>query len=226
MSVVKSIFRATRRLPLLRQGINFLLRAGRNLFWSLRPAYMAGSTEIPADFIALVTAHIPESQKQFLLAEAGCGDGRVLRHLAQRYTQAGFVGVDLQKAAIELGNQIAGPDGSRIRLICGSYLDNDISLECDYLISRAALIYLDPSEIKIFLRKRLPQVKVAAILQEVVSTTDRTETSHFFAHPLADLIEEVAPGHFLVVQETLDYQPWKGEKWTGANLVATRKPNT
>jgi len=109
-----------------------------------------------------------------------------------------------------------------VQLVCGSCLDDGISLNCDYLISRAALIYLNRDEIRTFLRKRLPQIGKGGILQEVVSTTGRTERSHFYAHPLAELIKEIAPGQFTLTQDVLDYGPWKSEKWTGVNLILMR----
>lgn len=221
MGILHTAYRATRQLPLLRNTSNLVMRAGRNLFWSLRPAYMAGSSAVPADYVSLIVEHIADASAEFKLIEVGCGDGRVLKHLAEQFPLAQFVGVDLQKAAIELGNKSLSEP--KVQLIVGSCLDNSISMQCEYLISRAALIYLDSEEIKSFLRKRLPQVAKRAILQELVSTTGKTEYSHFFAHPLAELVEEIAPCLFDVSQHILPYEPWKGQKWTGANVVISRK---
>lgn len=225
MGVLHKVFRATRRLPLLRNAADFVMRMGRNYFWSLRPAYMASSPVVPADFLTLIIEKIPATPPTFRLVEVGCGDGRVLRCLAGRYPQAQFRGIDLQKAAIEYGNKslaVQCHDTPKIQLVCGSCLDDGISLECDYLISRAALIYLNQDEIRIFLRKRLAQIGKGGILQEVVSTTGRTEYSHFYAHPLVELIEEIAPGQFTLTQDVLGYGPWKSEKWTGVNLILVR----
>jgi trans-aconitate methyltransferase len=205
------------------------MRAGRKLFWSLRPASMANSTTVPVEFIALVTEWIPDVTVPFRLVEVGCGDGRVLRCLAKRYPQAQFRGIDLQRAAISLGTKslaTSGHDTPMVQLVCGSCLDDGISLGCDYLISRAALIYLNQDEIRTFLRKRLPQIGKGGILQEVVSTTGRTERSHFYAHPLAELIEEIAPGQFTLTQVVLGYGPWKSEKWTGVNLILIRNDSS
>ena len=181
---------------------------------------------MPTEFLSFVTEQLSGVSAVFKLIEVGCGDGRVLRHLAEHFPTAHFVGIDLQKAAVDLGNTILARSGAglgNVQLVCGYCLDDDISWQCDFLISGTALIYLDRGEIRTFLRKRLPQIGRKAILQEIVSTTGETERSHFYANPLADLIEEIAPGQFELTQETLDYAPWKGEKWTGTNLVAKRK---
>jgi len=225
MNIIYRTFRATRRLPLLKELADFLLRSGRNYFWSLRPASMAQTELVPTEFLSVVVEGVSGAQVPFKLIEVGCGDGRVLRRLAERFPSAHFVGIDLQKAAIDVGNKHLARSGvsrGNVQLVCGSCLGDDISWECDFLISRTALIYLDHEEIETFLRKRLPQIGRQAILQEIVSTTGKTERSHFYAHPIADLIEVIAPGQFKLTQEVLAYEPWRSERWTGANLFVTR----
>lgn len=220
---MRRIFRATRQMPPLRNFTNFLMRAGRNWFWALRPAYMRKTDDIPADYIKFVRREI--EGESFTLVETGCGDGRVLLHLTGQYSGARFIGIDLQKSAIVFGNEKTAARAvlpSHLQLICGSYLDDQIPLDCDYLISRAALIYLDFEQMTAFLQKRLPQIRGKLLLQEIVSTTGKTERSHFFANPIAEMIEEAAPGQFRITQEILDYGPWQGEAWTGANITATR----
>lgn len=198
MSVPYRVFRATRRLPVLKEATDFAIRAGRKLFWSLRPANTAQFDSVPADYLSAVTAQIAGGPDAFTLIEVGCGDGRTLA----RFAAAGMEGV---------------------KLICSSCLDDGVLWQCDYMISRTALIYLNREEMEIFLCKRLPQIAKRAIFQEIVSTTGKTEHSHFYAHPLAKMAEEAAPGVFGVSEEFFDYPPWKGAKWSGANIVLTRK---
>lgn len=224
MSVPYRVFRATRRLPVLKEATDFAIRAGRKLFWSLRPANTAQFDSVPADYLSAVTAQIAGGPDAFTLIEVGCGDGRTLARFAEGFTHAHFIGVDIQKSAVELGNArfaAAGMEG--VKLICSSCLDDGVLWQCDYMISRTALIYLNREEMEIFLCKRLPQIAKRAIFQEIVSTTGKTEHSHFYAHPLAKMVEEAAPGVFGVSEEFLDYPPWKGAKWSGANIVLTRK---
>jgi len=187
---------------------------------------MARSTKIPSDYVALVLATIDHATPEFELIEVGCGDGRILRRLAKEFPRAHFTGIDLQISAVELGNKYLSTSSepeARVELICGSCLDDGFGLSCDYLISRTALIYLDDEEIKTFLSRLLPKLRRRAIFQELVSTTGKTERSHFFAHPLSALIEEIAPGRFEIRQYDIAYAPWKGWNWTGASLIVTRK---
>lgn len=220
MSLIHKIFRATRRFPPLQWTVNYLLRLTRRIFWKMRPAYMATSSLIPKDYLELILENI--DTPSFILVEAGCGDGRVLLRLAESYPQSHFIGVDLQKSAIALGRKELEARNAPVRLICGSYLDASEPLACDYLISRAALIYLDQEEIVRFFRIRLPDVKKALILQEIVSTTSHTECSHFFAHPLGTILKKLGGDSFVVTETSLDYPPWKGARWTGANVIARR----
>lgn len=220
---VRYIYRAVRTVPLIGGLANFLLRQTRKLFWSLRPARNAAQN-IPDEYLAFVLREIAKGSQPFTVLEVGCGDGRVLRELARRFPDGKFVGVDIQKAAVDLGEEVAAREGlSNIRLYCRSVLDDSLSWDCDYLISRTALIYLDQDEIRSFLRKRLPRIGRAILAHEIVSLTDGTKLSHFFAHPLAKIAEEVSDHRFHAAVKLLDYQPWKNENaWSGAEIVLAR----
>jgi len=216
------IYRASKRVPGIRALTNVGLRLTRNVFWSLRPAPSVAAVELPNDYIAFVEAGI--SDEIFTLIEVGAGDGRVLRELAARYPAARFIGVDIQKAAVNEGNRYLAEHGiANVQLLCASCLEDTISWECDYLISRTALIYLNRQEIEKFLRKRLPQVRRALHLLEIVSLTEKTQVSHFFANPLGDLAAAAGGGAFAVSTRLVDCESWKMENlWSGAEVVIRR----
>ena len=75
------------------------------------------------------------------------------------------------------------------------------------------------------LRKRLPQVRRALLLQEIMSLTGKTEVSHFFANPLMDLALDAGGGQFSASVRLLDYAPWKQDsRWSGADITVRRMP--
>ena len=223
MSVGRAIFRLMRRLPILRGLAEFAMLRGRNVIWYLRPVDKTHAGEIPTDFLELVETRLAGTHAPSVV-EIGAGDGRVLRQLARNHPAGQFNGIDLQKAAVEFGNARAESEGlsGRVKIFQGSCLDSKNIPPCDYLISRTALVYLNSAEIRTFLRQVMPRVRRGFILQEVVSSTAQTEFSHFFAHPLASMIAESGGEEFVVTQQVLDYPPWKGPAWTGANVVALR----
>ena len=110
-----------------------------------------------------------------------------------------------------------------VRLVCASCLNDTLDWNCDYLVSRTALIYLNHREMEAFLQKRLPLVRRKMLLEEIVSLTGRTESSHFFAHPLGIMAQAVGEGRFVPFQTLLDYPPWKRAGfWSGATIVVAR----
>lgn len=216
------LYRVARRIPGVAALVNAMLRVARNLFWSLRPARpTSAAAPLPEDYIAFVEAGITE--ENFTLIEVGAGDGRVLRRLAARYPASRFLGVDIQKAAVAEGNRINAEQGiGNVTLVCASCLDDTIAWDCDYLISRAALIYLNRQEMDLFLVRRIPQVRNKLLLQEIVSLTGKTEVSHFFAHPLGAMAE-TASGDVVAETAPVPYAPWKGEGWSGADVTVQRR---
>lgn len=219
-SLIHGIYRSMKRISVLKNALDWMLRNSRNYFWSLRPA--PAPAQLPEDFVDFIKSGLGE--EPFTLVEVGCGDGRVLRHLAQQFPRSRFVGVDIQKAAVAHGTSLAASEGlSNVALHCATCLDDTVPWDCDYLISRTALIYLNSEETRTFLNARLPHVRRKLLLQEIISQTGKEERSHFFAQPLPALIAAEAPDQFTVTATLLDYAPWKQDPaWSGANLIATR----
>lgn len=215
------LYRAIKQIPILGPPVNGVLRLGRRVFWSLRPAAKADSP-LPEAYLAFLKAHLDAGP--FVLVEVGAGDGRILRELARRYPTSRFVGVDIQKAAVAGGKRLLAKEGiTNVDLVCSSCLEDAIDWNCDYIVSRTALIYLNRSEIEMFLDKRLPQVQRAVLLQEITSTTGKTEVSHFFANPLAELARHIGGEAFSVSTHILDYGPWRQTgRWSGAEIVIRR----
>lgn len=215
------LYRAVRQIPFADAAVNGLLRRQRNLFWSLRPASVGHS--VSSDYLAFVESRIDGSS--FTLIEVGAGDGRILGELAKRYPQSRLIGVDIQKAAIAEGKRRLAEEGlTNVKLVCSSCLNEEIDWECDYLISRTALIYLNRQEIELFLRKRLPKLGRAMLLHEIISLTGKAEVSHFFANPLGELVKDAGNGEFTVSTRLLDYPPWKNKDlWSGAELTIRRR---
>jgi len=216
------LYRAAKRIPGIGALADMVLRTTRNIFWSLRPAPSTSLVVLPEDYIAFVESHILDDV--FTLVEVGAGDGRVLRQLAARFPAAHFIGVDIQRAAVAEGSRHIAEYGiDNVELVCASCLEDTLSWSCDYLISRTALIYLNRREIELFLRKRLPEVRQALLLQEVVSLNTDTHASHFFAHPLGTLAEAAGQGAFTASTRLVDYGPWRrGNCWSGAEVIIRR----
>jgi hypothetical protein len=147
----------------------------------------------------------------------------VLCALAVEHPSAHFIGIDLQKAAVGKGRARIAREGLKnVDLQVGSFLDK-IGTDCDFLISRAALIYLNEEEYMQFLRMRLPRLRQKVLLHEIISTNGRTGFSHFFAHPVPEFVERCSEGHFDAEVSLLDYGPWRNEgAWSGAEMVFTR----
>jgi hypothetical protein len=215
-------YRAAKRIPGIGRLANSLLRVTRNFFWSRRPASSPAGASLPEDYIAFVKTGI--SGEGFTLVEVGAGDGRVLTQLAALYPAARFIGVDIQKAAVAEGNRYIAEQGiANVTLFCASCLEDASPWDCDYLISRTALIYLNRQEMDVFLAKRLPQVRRKLLLQEIVSLTGKTEVSHFFAHPLGEMAERAGKSAFTASTRLVAYGPWKREnQWSGADVTIKR----
>jgi hypothetical protein len=212
-----------KRVPGLAIIVNTGLRVARGVFWSYRPAPDTADTRVPWEYISFLESEI--AGDVFTFVEVGAGDGRVLRHLATRYPRARFIGLDIQKAAVAQGMEfLKGRGLTNVELIRASGIDEGVVLDCDYLASRAALIYLNRREISTFFRIWLPRIRRELLLQEIVSLTNRTESSYFFAHPLPLLAEEAGGDAYAAHVQLLDYAPWKQEgRWSGADIVIHRK---
>lgn len=215
------LYRACKRLPFVGTVMNAILRRGRNQFWSWR-GISATNEKPPADYLAFVESGLADGP--FTLIEIGSGDGRMLRELASRHPKAYFIGIDIHKAAVEIGNRILAKRGiTNVELLCTSCLGDAFDWNCDYVISRTALIYLNRSEIETFFRKWLPHVRRALLLQEITSVTGKTGLSHFFANPLVKVAESFCANDFSISERLLDYPPWKREEqWCGADIVIRR----
>jgi hypothetical protein len=219
-----SVNRVLRRIPVIRDLANYGLRATRNLFWAYRPAPSGSGASLPEAFLSFVRASLAGMRPDFTLVETGCGDGRALRALAHDFPAAKFIGIDLQKAAVVAGNEQVSREGlHNVDLQVGSFLD-PIGLDCDVLISRTALIYLNEDEIRTFLRMRLPRIRGKLLLHEIISLTKQAGFSHFFAHPIPQLVETCGEGRFGAVVSVMDYEPWRKDGvWSGAEMVFTRR---
>lgn len=220
MSAVHKVHQLVKRVPAVDHLANFVLRSARDVFWSRRP--YRNAEPIPQDYAQFVINNIGEDR--FKMIEVGCGDGNVLRHIASLYPNASFIGIDLRKEAIAKGQADLATAGIKnIELYCASCLDDTIPWECDYLISRTSLIYLNVDQMCAFLTARLPNVRRKALLEEIISTTGAPELSHFYANPIPDLVRR-ASDQFDVTSTLLDYPPWKKEgRWSGADLVIARR---
>ena len=221
-NIFYAIYRAAKRVPGVALAVNAGLRTARNIFWSHRPMAQTPDGQLPESYISFVASEIQGGD--FTLIEVGAGEGRVLRHLARLFPSAKFIGIDIQKAAVLSGNaKIAEQGVANVRLLCKSCLDEDVDWNCDYLISRTALIYLNRQEVETFLGRRLPQVRRKFLLQEIVSLSETTGVSHFFANPISALAQRISGGKFTSRMELLDYAPWKRDgHWSGANIVLKR----
>ncbi len=198
------------------------LRKCRVLFWKYRPsAYKIES--ISSDFLNFVQSEI--QGKNFKLIEIGCNSGNTLFALKKAFPDSSFAGIDLNIEAIKQAKQyIELHQLPQMNIFQSHLIDPKVDYECDYLISRTVLIYLNEVELKKFLSLILKKIRKKILLQEIISKDHSTIKTSYFAHPLPQLIKAIPfSKDFNLTVLPLSYGPWSSRDHQGANLVLSRK---
>lgn len=74
--------------------------------------------------------------------DAGCGSGRVTRHLLERLPRGRVIGVDASPSMIERARENLEPYGDRVELRVGDLLDLDLSAGVDVVFSNATFHWI------------------------------------------------------------------------------------
>lgn len=74
--------------------------------------------------------------------DAGCGSGRVTRHLAERLPEGRVVGVDASSSMIEHAREALAPFGDRVELRVGDLLELSLDEPVDVVFSNAAFHWI------------------------------------------------------------------------------------
>jgi trans-aconitate 2-methyltransferase len=74
--------------------------------------------------------------------DAGCGSGRVTRHLAERLPKGRVVGVDGSSSMIEVARETLAPFGDRVELFVSDLLDLELDRPVDVVFSNATFHWI------------------------------------------------------------------------------------
>tara|TARA_B100000212_G_scaffold45845_1_gene29604 strand:+ start:22199 stop:22879 length:681 start_codon:yes stop_codon:yes gene_type:complete len=221
---IKMIWILLKNTPVLSNLTFFLLRNSRYLFWRFR-----GPKEVqlgPANikFIETVKREIG-SDNNFKLIEFGCAAGPSLIELAENYKSSKFFGFDIRKGAVEEGKIFLNHNRiNNVTLFNSNLVDLNDEISCDYIISRATLIYLSPKDLRNLLSKIKTRVDKKIIFQEIHSFSNDSVNHYYFAHPFVKIFKELGYEEFFTISmEKLNFERWDSKEWFGVNLILTRK---
>ncbi len=116
-------------------------------------------------------------KKSYTILDVGCGDGFMLRHLAEGLKTEGiridFVGVDINATILDIAEQ----ESQNFANITYRNLDvlTASDLECDILICTLMLHHLEETQIPRFLKRFTEMAKVGVVINDL----ERSSTAHF-----------------------------------------------
>ena len=213
-----------KNIPLVKDLIFYLLRNSRYFFWRYRGGKPVQLGPGNINFLKEISNQIGEDEN-FYLIEFGCAAGPSLIELSKLYPKSNFVGFDIRKGAVRDGQQyIKSNSIKNVSLKNTNLIDLDEDINCDYLISRATLIYLSPKDLRSLLIKVKSKVKKKIIFQEIHSSSNLTIMHYYFAHPFKKVFEELGYGKdFNIKMTNMNFEPWESQKWQGVCIVLERK---
>ena len=222
--VLRGIWIFLKNIPLINKVTFIALRKFRIFFWKYRgrkPVKLG-----PANIkLAKKINDLIYKDKNFKLIEIGCAAGATLIELSKKYPQSELKGLDIRIGAIKDGNNLIKRNS--IKNLSLEYCDlNKIEAfeECDYLISRATLIYLSSEELINFLTKIKTKVRKKIFFQEIHSNFSIVQKHYYFAHPYNKILKDLGFFSLYKVQiDFLEFESWKSTNWNGANIILERK---
>tara|TARA_Y100000992_G_C21250109_1_gene485398 strand:- start:753 stop:1445 length:693 start_codon:yes stop_codon:yes gene_type:complete len=224
ISILRVLWIILKNIPLINNLIFLILRNSRNFFWKFRGSKPVKLGPANKKFLDKLIFLIGED-KNFDLIEIGCAAGATLIQLSIKYPHSNFMGLDIRMGAIKDGNEFI-----KKRSIENLFLENkDLNKisdfqECDYLISRATLIYFSSEELKNFLEKIKYKVNKKIIFQEIHSNSSSIQKHYYFAHPYKKILDDLGfQDLFEISIEYMNFSPWKSKNWTGANIILRKR---
>ena len=134
-----------------------------------RSNYLLGGYR--ATYSSLLHLLLNQPVKEFNLIDIGCGEGGMLRYLADRFRKKGysikFYGLDLNKQSIELAkdNSKAYPE---ITYCHGDILDPRLELpKCDYVISTLTMHHIENEHIVEFISQCAHYADKAVVINDL-----------------------------------------------------------
>ncbi len=111
--------------------------------------------------------------------ELGCGNGRILRELAERYPQLQLTGVDLSEGMLGMAKTVYAH--LRVRVVCDSmtvFLSTVGSGAFDVIYTRSALTYVDESLVEQILRGIVDAAPRYVVMAEPSGVHDERKGVH------------------------------------------------
>ncbi len=215
-----------KNIPIINSITFYALRNSRYLFWRFRGGKPVQLGPGNVNFLKQVNEQIGKDSK-FSLIELGCAAGPSLIELSKTYVNSKFYGFDIRKGAIKEGQKfIAQNNIKNVYLNNLNLIDLDTDLSCDFLISRATLIYLSPADLRNLLSKIKLTVRKKIIFQEIHSRTSNTLKHYYFAHPFKEIFLELGyEDLFDISVRDMHFDNWDSKDWRGVTIVLERKEN-
>ena len=222
--ILRVIWLILKSTPIIKGITFFVLRNSRYFFWRYRGGKPIQLGPGNKKFLKDVINQIGDDKK-FNLIEFGCAAGPSLIELAKNFPEAHFAGYDIRKGAIKDGCDYLEKNSIKnISLNFSNLTDISEEFNCDFLISRATLIYLSPHDLKELLLKIKYNIKRKIIFHEIHALTDSSEKHYFFAHPFKEILKDLGfEDLYNIKLEDMHFKPWKGRRWKGVCIVLERK---
>ena len=124
-------------------------------------------------------------KKSYTILDVGCGDGFMLRYLANSLKNSGvtfnFVGVDVNDAILRIANEEAqGMDNIHFKNV---NIMSDHGMECDIVTCTLMLHHLEEEEIPLYLEKFAEMAKLGVVINDLQRSP--------FAHSLFKVFSSV-----------------------------------
>ena len=224
VKMLRTVWSILKNTPVINSITFFILRNSRYIFWRYRGRKPVQLGPANKEFLKRIKSVIG-SDSNFKLIEFGCAAGPTLIELAKDYPNSNLFGFDIRKGAIYEGNKFISENNIKnLELRHKNLLELDDGLGCDYLISRATLIYLSNKDLRILLENFKTSVNKKIIFQEIESLTGNSIKHYFFAHPFESIFEELGYSELFNINiEEMDFPRWKKKSWRGVNIVLERK---
>ena len=205
-AIVKRLY----KIFLFKKIINFLFINFRFFIWKHRKK-IHGINENELFFAKYLKKKI--RIKKFSLLEIGCGEGNLIKYLGNYFPLSKLVGYDLNDYGVNEArkNKIKNTkfytkDINKVKLIKGF----------DFIVSKASLIYLDETEIEIFLKTLLSSDFKKCFFLELGTNNKICKKTSFFAHNYSNLLKEIS--RYYKITYNIKVKPKLKAKWYTKNI--------
>lgn len=153
--------------------------------WSWGMRYMAGLETILAQL---------ENVKFESIIDIGCGDGRFLREVGQRFTDKRILGIDYSSRAIALAKAM----NPTLDYRCINILDTPVDERFDVATMVEVLEHIPPEQVNDFLRSTKAILRTSGLLVLTVPHVNKTVSNKHYQHFSSDTLYRILAPHFRV----------------------------